>query len=764
MILSDRFIAAGTEKCELTHPVNAPYMRKNFCLPSPPERAELTVCGLGFYELFVNGIRLTASFLAPYVSNSDQVLDYDRYEIAPYLREGKNTLAFLLGNGMQNSFSGYVWDFDKASFRSAPKLAVRLDCACADGSSVAFEADESFVTSPSPIVSDDLRAGECFDARLKKDGWTLPDFDDSGWAAAVPAQTPRGEKTVRRSRPIVRTEELSAVDIRPETLRFSDRPDVYEGILYDFGINTTGVCRLKIRGKRGQHIRIIFGEMLGEDGHLTVDNIRFDFMRSEYRQLPIGMQSDEYICAGEGEECYTPCFTYHGFRYALVCGLEPEQQRPDTLTFCVMHADLEERGDFACSDPCLNRLVAMTKNSILSNFWHFPTDCPHREKNGWTADAALSAEACMLYFSPEDSYREWLLHIRRAMREDGALPGIVPTGGWGFEWGNGPAWDQVLPVLVTLLYRFTGEKRDIEENLDALLRYCRYLETRRDERGLLAIGLGDWCAPVRVKAPLRFTDSVIAMATAEKTARLAEIVGRTEAAEDCRKLARELRTAVRTHLIDRQTCTADGACQTSQAMALYYHIFEGEERAPAFARLKDFIDEQDGHIDCGVLGARVLFRVLTDFYDCDTALSILRQKTAPSYGEWVARGETTLMETFDTDSPLAMSRNHHFFGDIIAWFMQELCGIHVNDGLDDLSRVDIRPHFSDTLDHCRARHRASVGEIRSEWTRVSDKSVFLSVVCPRGAHGTIRAPRGYVFSDASLEKPALTGGYLLLKS
>lgn len=206
------------------------------------------------------------------------------------------------------------------------------------------------------------------------------------------------------------------------------------GWLYDFGVNTAGIETLRIKGERGQQIDLQFAEYINPDGELDYGNLGF---------YPDGfVQRDVYILKGEGEEVFEPQFTYHGARYCLVLGLTDEQATEELLTFDICASAIGDRGDFRCSDDTVNKLQVMTRNSDLSNFYYFPTDCPHREKNGWTGDASVSCEQLSLNFAPEKSYKEWLRNIRKTQKETGELPGIIPTGGWGYEWGNGPAWDQ----------------------------------------------------------------------------------------------------------------------------------------------------------------------------------------------------------------------------------------------------------------------------------------------------------------------------------
>jgi alpha-L-rhamnosidase len=278
-----------------------------------------------------------------------------------------------------------------------------------------------------------LRYGESYDATKEILDWCLPSFDDSGWCAVIAAENPLGEYRICEAGPIVATKELKAVKIWKED-------DAY---IYDFGENCAGVTRLCINGKKQQKVTVLHGEML-EDGRFSQKNILFPQHTKKFPDYDLSYtQRIVYTCKGEGKEIYQPKFTYFGFQYARVEGITEEQATPDLLTYVVMNSKLEERGSFECSCEILNKLQDMTRRSTLANFYHFPTDCPHREKNGWTADAALSSEHTLLNLNPEIYYREWIRNVAKAMKEDGSLPGIVPTTGWGFAWGNGPAWDTV---------------------------------------------------------------------------------------------------------------------------------------------------------------------------------------------------------------------------------------------------------------------------------------------------------------------------------
>lgn len=423
-MFSGKFICAGYDYTTYTFHVPAPYFRKAFEIDGEVKKSVITLTGLGFYELYVNGQRLTKGILAPYISNPDDLVYYDEYDITECLVPGKNVLGIMLGNGMQNAPGGQIWDFDIAAFRGAPRTAFCVSTEYIDGGIDIFEADSSVKTAPSPVIFDDLRCGCYYDARLEIPGWSEPDFDDSAWKNALPAETPRGEKRLCEAEPIAPVREIKPVLIRKCRLKeYITRGDVVkeakkiasderDGFLYDFGVNSAGTVKLRISGERGRQIDLQFGEYFAPDGEPDTSNICF---------YPAGYsQRDIYILKGEGEETFEPVFTYHGFRYCVVLGITEQEATADLLTFVVQNSALREIGSFGCSDGMTNKLQAMTRNSDLSNFYYFPTDCPHREKNGWTGDAALSAEHILMNLDAVNSYREWLRNIRAAQRADGA--------------------------------------------------------------------------------------------------------------------------------------------------------------------------------------------------------------------------------------------------------------------------------------------------------------------------------------------------------
>jgi len=744
MLSKSNFICATEAYNTFENPVPAYHFRKVFHWEgSDAVTLKIAVCG--FYELYFNGQRITKGLLSPYLSNLDDYIYYNVYTLQPL--PGENVIGITLGNGLRNNPGGYVWWFDKASFRGAPAVSLSVTV----GDRLLFTSGTDFKVAPSPIRSDDYRFGEHYDANFEIPGWNEIGFDDSSWANALEAVAPLGELREADIAPIVTECELTPVEIIPTE----------GGYIYDFGQSNAGVCRLRVQGKKGQKITLRHADALTEDNRLDLVNIWFPKKPDWERDKEI-VHCDSYICKGEGVETYQPSFTYHGFRYVKVEGITPEQATGDLLTYQVFHTQLETRGGFSCSDPVANALQTLTRRSILSNFHHFPTDCPQREKNGWTADAALIAETTLLNFNPERNYRQWLLSICKAQRSDGALPGIVPTTGWGFHWGNGPAWDTVLVTLPYYTYIYRGETAMIIESAHAFSSYLRYLRSRVDEKGLLHIGLGDWCHAglPKPKAPLEVTDTLMALDIATKMTRLFDVVELAEEADFARDEATAYRAAFRKHLVDFKTMTVAGDCQSCQAMALHYGIFEQNEEAEAFARLLEMIHAADDHLDVGVLGGRVLFHVLSRFGHSDLAYRMITRPDYPSYGNWLQRGATTLWEKFwPTDRD---SMNHHFWGDIGGWFIQCIAGIRLNPKRRSTYELTIAPNFIEALEHAEAWHDAPAGIIRSAWKRTED-GILLELEIPEGVRAIAVLPNGYCFEDGNTERLVGTRIYQIVK-
>lgn len=717
MTYSKKFFSA-TEKFSSFEDeiVAAPYIRKAFDYNG--KKAELQICGLGFYELFINGEKITKSRLAPYISNPNDTLYYDIYDVTSFLKEEKNVVGILLGNGFLNSFAWYIWDNHKAEYVSAPKFALAFYI---DGK-LSFEADESFKCHPSPILFDEYHMGEHYDARCEIENWCQPDFNDEEWNNVIPARTPKGEARISIAPPVKVIREITPIGITESE----------HGYIYDFGENTSGVCRLNIVGERGQKVTLTHAELV-TDGKIDIRSAAFNkFDNKEF------LHKDIYILSGKNQEIYEPYFTYHGFQYVYVEGITKEQATKSLLTMLVTHSELQEKGNFACSNDILNKLQENTRRSVLSNMVHIPTDCPHREKNGWTGDMTLSAEQISLNFEIKAMMEEWLFNVRKAQDSKGRIPGVVPTAGFGYDDYNGPAWDGVIAELPYTLYRYSGDIGVLQDNADAIDKYLTYMQTRKNGSGLFAYGLGDWSPPGRdsdqYTTPLEITDSLYCLSICERAEEIYTLLNDARA-EKARTYKEEIKSAFRAKYVKDGKMSV--TTQSALSMAIYYGAVE-EEKAQVFAQLLDAIHKNDDHFDVGVLGARVLFRVLAEMGHIDLALKLILQPTFPSYAPYVYNGATTLMEDIQplignslvAETGLIHSLNHHFWGDISALFISYIVGIKVNPDGKDYDKIVISPNFASELEYAQAYYIHEKGKIFVRWERNGDK-IVLTVEYPQ---------------------------------
>ena len=764
-MLKPDFYGADINPCEMCDHTPAPYFRHEFCM-NDIKSAKVLISGLGFYRIFLNGKDITKGFLAPYISNLNHYIYYDEYDIKDILLEGKNVLGVLLGNGMRNPVGARVWSFHTADFKGVPCFALEF-CGNDSEGDVEFSAKD-FKYAPSPIQFDDLRAGEWYDANFETDNWAEACFDDSDWQSVVPVAAPKGIMRKATIDPIITTKELKALSIRRSKISirpvvrdcynfvpFNEKDEVSGGWLYDFGVNAAGICRLKIKNsKPGQKIILQFGEILGEPDSEDENYIHRDENRgldlSNWSFLPHNYNSrDVYICKGNEIEEWAPSFTYHGFRYCLVMGIEENQVTEDLLTYQVMNTDLKALADFRCSDTIANRLWDATKVSNLANFYHVPTDCPHREKNAWTGDAALSAEQMIMSLSVDKNFEEWLYNIRAAFNPDNSLPSIIPSVNWGV---CGPAWDSVLYYLPYYLWQYRNNTKVISDNSDAFMKYLNFIEKSAKNTGIIEIGLGDWCqvgrSPDNPETPNSFTSTMISIDICKKAEEMFKFIGQTERELYAHNLGEKLKTTARSRFIESSKVTC--STQTAIAMAIYYGLLTSEEEKSEFERLVKIITDNNYSHNCGILGLRVIFHVLSKYDRTDLAFKMITKKDFPSYGYWIENGATSLWELFTPYNKRQSSCNHHFMGDIISWFMQNLVGI--NQDFRYENKITLSPKFIEDLDFANGYVTTPIGKVSASWHRIENKIIYKTNI-PHNVKLELMLENGYC-----VEKGNLTSG------
>ena len=709
-----RWINAGMTMATPTDTMpRAPYLRKTFVCSTKPKKASVFLCGLGWHVLYVNGRKADDRVLAPAATQFDKHVSFIEYDVAQLLKKGKNAIAVLLGNGLFNC-RVHMWSFDKAPWRDYPKLLCDV---VADGKTVA-KSDAGWKVHDSPVTFNEFRNGQYYDARLEVPGFAAPELDDSGWKAAALCMPPGG-RPIRETMPPCKVMQSYA----PVEKRFVSCWET----TYDFGTNLTGWCRIRVKGEAGTTVRVLYSEL--------IDPISWHIDRQEiapYKNFG-QFQTDEYILKGDpkGEE-YEPSFTYHGFRYAQVWLYGKAELLDIRAQF--VHTAFAEAGKFESSDAMLNTLQRNTQQSYRSNFTGIPTDCPHREKNGWTGDAALAAETGLWNYDMAESYAHFVQIVADTQRPNGQLPGIAPTGGWGFNWGGGPAWDNILFEYPYQVYLFRGDSTLIEQYYDNFKLYLEYCESRSEDY-LLDFGLGDWCHWDRAAiTPVEVTSSGYYYQNVLRTAFFADLLGKTEDAADCRKLADKIHRSFLRKFANEDGTFADGAL-TATAAALYFGLVEERKAEKSVGALVKQVREQEHKANFGILGAKYIPRVLAEYGYADDAFEIITQKEFPGWGWQAEHGATSLWEEWNGKN----SRNHIMYGDISAWMYQYLGGLRPMQETPGFRTMVIRPCFVKQLQWVKMSHKSPYGEIRTEWKRTG-KQIECKFEIPKGCEADIVLP------------------------
>ncbi|MBQ9772311.1 MAG: family 78 glycoside hydrolase catalytic domain [Lentisphaeria bacterium] len=685
---------------------NAPFFRKVFDWNRSIESAVVYLCGLGWHELYINGEKVDDSVLVPAVTRFEVRANYLVYDVSKFLKPGKNCIAVLLGNGWYNCQSTQKFSFDKAPWRDYPKLL----CDVVINGETAVVSDTSWKFTNSPIVYDALRSGEHYDARAEVPGFADAETDDSNWKNACRCFPPGGdieEEEIEPCRIMQRLKPVGVTKLFPRVM------------IFDFGVCLTGWCEITVKGNAGDVVTIDYSEKVRANG--DIDNAENGMYIVE-----TPFQHDVYTLKGGGIETWHPHFTYHGFRYAKI--VVPKGTSLESVEAHFVHTDLTPAGTFRTSSPYLNKLHEITIRSYLANFTGIPTDCPHREKNGWTGDAHLGCLVGMWNFDPKNAYLHFLRVLTDCQRKNGQLPCIAPTGGtYGFNWGAGPVFDFMLFEGVRQIWQFYGDTAVIEEFYDNMVRYLDYCLSMSED-DLVSFGLTDWAHPVDVYAiPLDVTATSFYYNCLQYMIGFAEVTGRTADAAEYRSRAERTKASFRKHF-----CRPDGGCSddslTSLACALYYGFTATPEATAALLAEKC---RENGHRAMfGIAGAKLVPRVLADHGYMEDAYRIATQEEFPGWGYSIKQGATTLWEQWNGIN----SHCHIMYGSIDAWMYEYLAGITPAE--PGFKVIRFAPHFVKDLDWAEASRKLNSGTVSVSWKRVNGEIEFECTI-PEGSTGII---------------------------
>ena len=684
----------------------APLFRKEFTLPEMVTSAQLAVQSPGFACVYVNGKPITEDkFISP-VSDYRKILWYNVYDVTALLQPGKNVIGVIAGNGFFNESFESAWHYPQVSWRDAPQFLLSLTV---DGE-LAVVSDGSWKTSRehSHIVYNHLRSGETVDMRKLDPSWMTAGYDDSDWQPVILRQQPvTGELRLTPCQPVREAETIRPVSVT----------EVDGDFLVDFGVTISGYVGITLQAPRGQEICLFHAEELDEHSQP-----KHNFMDAPWYYPESPFQKNTVIASG-GVDTFKPQFCYFGFRYVRITGL-PAKPSPDAVTAYFVHQDVARRSAFESGDPILNYIYEAGIRSTHSNMFWSLTDCPTREKLGWTNDAQASAEQTLINFDIVPLYEKWYEDIKAAMAEDGSMPGVVPSPDWGFN--HGPVCDCLLYELPYRVYQYTGNSRMLTEALPYLERYAAFLEEKIAEK--FPFPLSDWQGNGNSPLiPLEFILDFYLIKALRITALAHELAG-DDATRWQQKLSDKKREFLETWL------DADGRAmvdeQTSVAMMLCAGLYR--DKQVLADQLKATVDRENGAITCGMVGIQYLNEALTDCGFAETAYRLITQ-SEPGYKTWYKDGATTLWEVWDGKD--VGSHNHHMFSNVLAWLHKSLLGISVTK--PGFAELTFTPHFIEEIGFVRGSVDTVRGRVEAAWELCGDRFVY-TVTVPEGIKATFK--------------------------
>ncbi|WP_205942743.1 alpha-L-rhamnosidase [Pedobacter psychroterrae] len=701
----------------------APYFRKVFDTPKKIKSARAYIAVGGLYELYLNGKKVGNHRLDPMYTRFDRRTMYVTYDITTQLQSGKNAVGVLLGNGWYNHQSIGVWDFHNAPWRARPTFCLDMRITYEDGTTALVTSNGDWRTSSSPIVLNSIYTAEHHDARLEQPGWNTVDFDDKKWHGITLRAAPSNNIVSQAMQPIRNVEEMPVKSLK----KFNDTTYVF-----DLGRNIAGVTRIRVSGESGTVLRLKHGERVYKDGRVDLTNIDV-YHRPKDKSDPF--QTDIITLDGKGEVEFMPKFNYKGFRYVEVTSSKPVALTKESITGYFMHSDVAPTGKISSSNPLVDRLWWATNNSYLSNLMGYPTDCPQREKNGWTGDGHFAIETGLYNFDGITIYEKWLADHRDEQQPNGVLPDIIPTGGWGYGSANGTDWTSTIAIIPWEIYQFYGDSKLLSDSYNSIKKYVGYIQQISPE-GLTSFGRGDW-VPVKSTSSLEYTSSVYYYVDATILAKAAKLFGKQADHAYYTTLAEKIKSAINKKYFNAATGIYGSGVQTELSVALQWGIVPKGMEARVAENLAKRVAQDGMHIDVGVLGAKAVLNALSDNGQAETAYKLASQDTYPSWGWWIVNGATTLLENWDMKAERDISDNHMMFGEIGGWFFKGLGGIKIDEANPGFKNILLRPNFVSGLTHFEASHDGPYGTILSSWKR-SGTAVIYNVTVPANSTATVQ--------------------------
>jgi len=669
----------------------ATYLRKKFTLEQIHGKVKCRISGLGFYELYINRKKVGNGRLDPVFSRYDVRTYFRELDVSDYLVPGENICEIHLGRGWYAGDYTDVYASHFASYRHLCKAALRMF----DAHGTILETSEDWQAASGPVISDSPRTGETFDARLQ---------DSLQWVKASRLMPPGGKLSKLVSAAVALQPPIAPIAVLDKTDRVC---------CYDFAVNLTGTVKMEVRGSSGSQVILRYGELYDPSKGFSQDNINWYMDKEKF-------QTDRYILRGdEKSECWIPSFSYHGFRYvqAEVVG----NAEILDLQALPLRSNFAQLGKLNSSSRELNKLLEITERSLSSNFIGYPSDCPHREKNGWLADAHLAAESMLVWYDASKNYNDFIDIIFDYQRPNGQLPGMVPGSGFGWHWDFGPVWTVAPIMLAYNSYMYKNDLSPVRHHYRKMVKYLDFCWNLR-RNGLVEVGPAEWKqADSSQKVKARIVDSAMIINALRCMSLFAALLNKPDDQKFFNGRIAELADNLQNEKPGSITELAMLICCGcgSREMAL---------------QLEKMVKQDEYRANCGIVGAKYIPRALAEYGFIDTAYNMFTQHQYPGWQWMIDHGATTLWENWRGDE----SQNHPMMGDVAAWAVRYLGGIKMLE--PQFRKFEFAPQMPDTLDSFSWKYKLQGGTLAISWQKLPGNKVEIKLAIPQGASAEFSDP------------------------
>ena len=735
-------------------------LRHEFAVKPGLRRAVVFVCGLGTYELSLNGKKVGEDLFPSGWTDYRKTCLYDTHDITALLRQGKNAAGIFLGPGMYRVL-GDTNRFTKFKGSFGPLKAIaQLRLEYADDSVEIIGTDDQWRTHPGPMTFCSVYGGEDFDARLVQHGWDKPGFDDSKWPRAQITTGPGGAlKCLSCAAPPIRAFEIH----KPVSTRALTNGDT----LFDLGQNASHMFRFTASGPAGTVIRLLPSEIIKDDGTVNQSSM------GAGRRGPVLC---EFTKATDGVESFAPKFFYVGCRYVQVHftnsspgsttlspsngerdGVRGNHPRIKSLEGIVVHSASAPVGEFECSNPLFNRIRQLVRWAQRSNMMSLMTDCPHRERLGWLEEDHLNGPSLRYEFDLAQLFTKQMHDMADAQTADGLIPDITPeytVFKGGFR--DSPEWGSAYILVPWQQYEFDGDLDLLRQHYDGMKRYVAYLGSRTTNH-IADFGLGDWydigpkLPGVAQLTPIALTATAFYQHDTWILSQVAALLDKADEAKQFAGQAEVIRAAFNEKFFNATNASYSTGSQTANAMPLVMNLCESSNRAAVVDAIVRDVHSRSNAVSAGDVGYRYLLRALAEGGRSDVIFDMNNQSDKPGYGYQLKMGATSLTEAWNARP--GSSQNHFMLGQIQEWFYHDVAGIRSDPAGPGFKKILIAPEPVGDLKWAKASYESIRGKIVSDWKRDGEKFT-LRVKIPASTTATVSLPARSASTVTESGKPA----------